>query len=34
MSASVSEPAMLRIVGCLRSPFWYAVSAETMYLAP
>ena len=34
MSWSVSETAMPRIVGCLRSPFLYAFSAAAMYLAP
>ena len=33
MSWSVSEPAMARIVGCLRSPFLYAVRAATRYFS-
>ena len=33
MSWSVSEPAMPRMVGCERSPFLYALSAFSMYLA-
>ena len=33
MSCSLSESAMARMVGCLRSPALYAVSAETMYVA-
>ncbi len=33
MSWSVSDVAMLRMVGCLRSPERYAVSADVMYAA-
>ena len=33
MSWSVSEAAMARIVGCLRSPFLYWASAEAMYFS-
>ena len=33
MSWSERLPAIARIVGCLRSPLRYAVSALTMYLA-
>jgi hypothetical protein len=33
LSWSLRLPAMPRMLGCLRSPFWYAFSAFSMYLA-